>query len=239
MHKKAALVTAGARRVGKALALRLASKSYDIALHFNSSEQEAEKCAHEVRALGVECRLFKADFGKNEELESLLSHVMEAMPGLSLLVNNASVWQPSRFLDSSLAELELNLRVHLSAPYVLSRDFARLARKGCIVNIIDSNISRHKSDYFPYILSKKALYDLTMLSAAELAPDIRVNAIAPGAVLAPEGENFQALDLKLSKNPLQRRGSPEDVADALIYLLSGEHISGQCIFVSAGKQLLT
>lgn len=236
--RKAALVTAGGKRVGKALALRLSKLGYDIALHCRNSNLEAMETAEQIRNSGRNCLLYEADLCDDQQLEELLPMVMEQLPNLAVLVNNASIWQKGRFLDSSLDELKEYMRVHVEAPYILTRDFARLARQGLVVNIIDSNIVKHTSEHFAYLLSKKALYDLTMLAASELAPTVRVNAIAPGAVLAPDDERQEKYAGKFKNNPLQRAGSPEDVADALEYLLNSEHVSGQCIFVSGGKHLL-
>lgn len=233
-----ALVTAGARRVGKVLALRLASVGFDIALHYCNSKGEAESTALQIQKLGRCCHIFQADFRDKIQLQELLPSVAQCMPGLALLINNASVWDQGKFLDSSLEELSDYLRIHVEAPFILTRDFARVAQKGLVVNIIDSNIVKHKSDNFSYLLSKKALYDFTLMAAAELAPCIRVNAIAPGAVLAPEDERKAKYLDKFAKNPLERPGSPDDVADALIFLLKSQHISGQIIFASGGKHLL-
>lgn len=236
-HHKAALVTAGAKRVGKALALRLAARGFDIALHYMSSEKEAESTAEEIRKTGRNCQLFRADMRDERQVEQLIQSVMERMPGLCLLLNNASIWKEGSFLESTRDELNEYIKIHLEAPYILTRDFARLARRGLVVNIIDSNIVKHSSKHFAYLLSKKALYDFTMMAATELAPEIRVNAIAPGLVLVPEDDRKQEYENKFEQNPLKRPGSPEDVADALDFLLTSEHVSGQCIFVSGGKQL--
>ncbi|MBX9686427.1 MAG: SDR family oxidoreductase [Candidatus Obscuribacterales bacterium] len=233
-----ALVTAAAKRVGRVLALRLAQKGYDIALHYHNSEAEAEKTAEEIRKLGRLCRLFKADLCRNQETEGLILKVLEKMPKLSVLVNNASIWQPCSFLESDLADLKKYQSLHLEAPYILIRDFAKNQKSGLVVNILDSNIVRQNTEYFPYLLSKKALWDLTLMAAGELAPKFRVNAIAPGAVLPPEDERQEKYSKKFNKNPLQREGSPEDIADALEFFLKAEHVTGQCLFVSAGKQLL-
>lgn len=236
-HNKAALVTGGARRVGKALALRLAQRGYDIALHFNSSSSDAQETKNEIEKKGRHCHLFQTNLMEDEALEHLLPSVIERLPGLNLLVNNASIWKEGNFLNSTKEELDEYLRIHVEVPYLLTRDFAKLARKGLVINVIDSNIVKHSSRYFAYLLSKKALYDFTLLAASELAPEIRVNAIAPGAVQAPEDERKEEYESKFSQNPLNRPGSADDVADALEFLINSEHISGQCIFVSGGKHL--
>ncbi len=234
----AALVTAGARRVGRALCLKLASKGFDIVLHYRSSEDDAKRTAAEIESLGRRCYLVQADLSDTTQLQELIPEVIKELPGLAVLVNNASSWKPGEFLDSSIEELRSYMQIHLEAPYILSRDFARIAKRGLIVNIIDSNIVKQKTDHFAYLLSKKSLFDLTMMSAKALAPNIRVNAIAPGAVLVPEDGRKEKYEIKFGKNPLNRSGTPDDVAEALEYLLCAEYVSGQCIYVSAADHLL-
>jgi NAD(P)-dependent dehydrogenase (short-subunit alcohol dehydrogenase family) len=235
--RSAALVTAGAKRVGRELALRLASLGYDIALHFCNSADDASATKGEVEDLGRECHLFKADFENNADVAKLLPQVIERLPHLSVLINNASIWQSGKFIDATQNELVRYLRIHVEAPFLLSRDFSRLAKTGNIINILDCNIVKNKSENFAYLLSKKALFDFTLMAAAELAPEIRVNAVAPGAVLPPDDERNAKYTEKFGKNPLERPGSPSDVADAMQFLLQSDHISGQVIFVSGGKHL--
>ena len=236
-YPKTALITGAARRVGKAMALRLAEHGFDIALHYNHSSDAALLTKKEIEKKGRHCHLFQADLLKDEELEKLMPTVLEQMPGLCLLVNNASLWKEGNFIDSTKEELDLYLRIHVEVPYLLTKDFAKLARKGLVVNMIDSNIVKHSSRYFAYLLSKKALYDFTLLAATELAPEIRVNAIAPGAVQAADDRRKGEEESKPKQNQLNRQGSAEDVADALEFLINSEHVSGQCIFVSGGKHL--
>jgi len=235
--RSAALVTAGAKRVGRELALRLASLGFDIALHFCNSAEDAAATKKEIEALGRECLLFKADFENNDDIAKLLPEVFAKMPQLSVLVNNASIWQAGKFIDATHGELTRYLKVHVEAPFILSRDFSRLAKAGNIINILDCNIVKNKSENFAYLLSKKALFDFTLMAAAELAPEIRVNGVAPGAVLPPEDERNAKYTEKFGQNPLERPGSPTDVADAMQFLLQSEHLSGQVIYVSGGKHL--
>ena len=234
VEQRAALVTAGARRVGRVLALKLAAAGYDIALHYFNSEVDAKNTACEVQELGRRCELIQADLLDKTALSGMIKEALEKLPGLCVLVNNASIWKAGRFMQSSSEELHENLGIHLLAPYILTRDLARYARKGVVVNILDSNISRQHSDKFAYLLSKKSLYDFTLMAAAELAPDVRVNAIAPGLVLSPDGQEQETQPLK---NPLHRQGTPEDVAEALLFLVQSKHVTGQCIYLSGGKQL--
>ncbi len=236
--RSAALVTAGAKRIGRALCLRLASIGFDIALHYNQSEQDAKKTAAEIEALGRKCTLLKADLRKREEVANMFEQAFDAFPQLNVLINNASIWNSKSLLESSYEDFNENFQVHVEAPYFLIRDFARKVNDGTIINILDSNVVKSTTAHFPYLLSKKALYELTMLAATELAPKIRVNAIAPGAVLVPEDERKDKYAAKFADNPLSRPGSPEDVADTLEFLVKSKHITGECIFLSAGKHLI-
>lgn len=236
--RAAALVTAGAKRIGRVLSLRLAQMGYDIALHYNSSKNDAEQTATEIRALGKECVLLNADLRKHDELAKLMQQAFESFPKLNVLVNNASIWTPKSLIDSSYEDFRENFQVHVEAPYFLIRDFARKVSDGCVINILDSNVTKATTAHFPYLLSKKTLYELTLLAATELAPKIRVNAIAPGAVLVPEDERKEKYSAKFGDNPLNRPGSPEEVADTLEFLVKSKHITGECIFLSAGKHLI-
>lgn len=231
---KSAVVTAGARRVGRQLCFHLAKLGYDIALHYNSSKTEAEETKCEIEELGRRCELVQADLRTRDGIESLIPRAQTVLGNLKVLVNNASVWEAGSFSQSSYGELSDNLHIHLYAPYILTRDFSNTVQDGSVINIIDSNITRHNSDKFAYLLTKKALYDFTLMAAAELAPRIRVNAIAPGLVLVPEADKGTA---QPGKNPLQRPGSPDDVSKALEFLITHEHLTGQCIYVSGGKHL--
>lgn len=234
---KVALITAGARRLGKEACLKLASLGYDIALHFKSSQEEAEETAALIRQTGRNCHLFPADLFKISDTEALIANVLEKMPGLSVLVNNASIWIPSDFQDSSARDLMENISIHLIAPYLLSRDFSKECAQGQIVNIIDANVGKDSTHFFPYLLSKKSLLNLTSMLAVELAPKFRVNAIAPGGFLPPEGAAAERSTDPLEHNLLKRRGQISDYTGALEYLLKSPHITGQCLYVAAGDQL--
>lgn len=232
-NRKAALVTGGAKRIGREIALHLAKAGYDIALHFNSSSEEAQKTAAEIEALSRRCYLVKANLCEPTELESMMESCVRNLPHLTALINNASTWSGGLLTDSSTIEFDENFNLHVRAPFILTRDFARLARKGSIINILDSNVAKNRGNEFAYLLSKKALEQLTVMSAVELAPAIRVNAIAPGLVLAPEKDK----DAK-PNNPLNKAGSPNDVTNALDYFLQNETVTGQCIFIAGGKNLI-
>lgn len=230
---KAALITGGARRIGKELAVHLAARGYDIAIHYFNSDTDAKQTAKEIEQYGRKSVILKADLNEPAEVQGLIEQTVAELPALCLLVNNASVWNGGSLKESSLEEFDQNFNVHVKAPYLLTRDYARQVRKGNIINILDSNIARNKADEFAYLLSKKCLHELTKMAAVELAPDIRVNALAPGMILKPENQPDKA-----PSNLVQRHGSPQDVLQAVDYLLDNQMLTGQCLYLAGGKDLV-
>jgi pteridine reductase len=232
-----ALVTAGARRLGKALVLKLAELGYDVALHYNESENDAEITAREVRQLGRQCELFRRNFRNFDEILTLLTEVHSRMGTPNLLVNNASIFVPNTLKDTRPEDYDADFAVHLKAPFFLMRDFAGRCEQGHIINIVDTAVDRNGTGYFTYLLSKKALLDLTLMAANELAPGIRVNAIAPGIILPAVGWDKGKSDRVALDNPLQRKSGPADVAMALEYLLKAEQVTGECLYVDSGAHV--
>jgi pteridine reductase len=234
LDKAAALVTGGGKRIGAAFALHLAQRGYDIALHYNKSSSDAEATADKIRSLGVSCRLLRFDLTK--PCESLIDKAVEVFPNLEILINNASVFTKGKTSETSAHDAEQTLKVNYLAPYSLSTRFRALIDRGLIVNILDERICRHDMEYSAYTISKKALADFTLSSAVEFAPNIRVNAIAPGYILAPVSEAPNIKKVK-SQIPLGKIGGIKDLNMALDYLLDAEYVSGQILFVDGGRHL--
>jgi NAD(P)-dependent dehydrogenase (short-subunit alcohol dehydrogenase family) len=230
-----ALVTAGAKRIGRAIALKLADLGFDIALHFNSSNKEAELTKRDIENKGRTCLLFQANLNDSHETSKLIESITNKMPNISLLINNASVFKRINFLDSTIDDFEHNFNIHVKTPYILTRDFAKYCRDGQVINIIDANIVHYQTNYFPYLLTKKVLSEFTMMAACELAPNIRVNAIAPGLIMPPAGREDR-LDRK--DNLLQHTASVDYVLLAMEYLLVNKHVTGQSLFVDGGDHLV-
>ena len=227
-----ALVTAGARRLGKAMCLHLAASGYDIALHFNSSEKDAKEAEAEISALGAKCVLFKRNFLDFTAVKTLIDDVSKAMGQPKVLINNASVFVPNKLMSTTPESFDNDMLVHVKAPFFLTQAFAKGNRDAHVINLVDTAVLRYGTDFFTYLLTKKVLYELTKMCARELAPDVRVNAIAPGIVLQPEGhDDFKFL---ATANPLHREGSPADVVLALDYLLRNQQVTGECLFVDGG-----
>lgn len=235
--KKAALVTGGGKRIGRAIVLALAKAGYDIALNYNSSYKEAKETAKEVKRLGQKCILFQFNFTKVVNGANLIKKAKKKLPKLCLLINNASIFKNGEFLKTSVDLFEKHFNTNFKVPFFLSQDFAKFCKKGQIINMLDTNIVRKQSKYFAYTLSKKMLYEFTKMAAVELAPNIRVNAIAPGPILPPPGKNEEYLKLAGEKVPLKRKGEIKNILQALIFFLENDYITGQCIFVDGGKNL--
>ncbi len=237
--KKSALITGGAKRIGKAIALYLADCGYDIALHYNTSKTEANITKSEIEKKGQKCTLFQCDFNKITESSKLIKKVKSSFPNLCLLVNNASIFEGGLFQETNIQFLEKHLNVNFKTPFILSRDFAKLCKKGQIINILDTNVVRKGSKYFAYNLSKKALYDLTKMAAYELGPYIRVNGIAPGPILSPFGKDDGYLKIKAKNIPLKQRGNTEYITHAVGFLIENDFITGECLFIDGGKHLVS
>ena len=236
-NNKAALVTGGAKRIGRAISLRLAEMGYDMVLTYLSSQSDAEKLSTEIQAIGRECSIKQCDLTVSESISHLMEEIFQEFPNLSLVVNNASIFERSTFSGTALSDLDKNFALHLKAPFVIAQEFAASVEKGQIINILDTRITRDKTAYFAYLLSKKSLADFTMLAASELAPDIRVNGIAPGLILSPDGESSEYLERLAAKIPAQRKGCIGNIVDTLEFLVRNDYITGQIIFNDGGEHL--
>lgn len=237
-HQKAALVTGAARRIGRALAIALAEAGYDIALHFHDSAADAKKTAKEIKKTGRKCKIYSANLSKEKETQGLFTKVLRDFPNLNVLIHNASIFKKANFLNTSSKLLDENFNLHVKTPFFLTQSFAQKCKTGHVITLLDSKICQNQSEYFAYLLSKKTLLEFTQMAALALAPHIRVNAIAPGVILPPAGQSDRDLKKLVQKVPLQKKGSPEAISKALLFLLENNYITGQCLFVDGGFHLL-
>lgn len=233
-EKPIALVTAGARRLGKAMCLHAARSGYDVALHYNTSESAAKDTQSEIQALGRRCVLLKSDFKDFQAVRGLIDNAIKAIGKPTLLINNASLFVPNKLMSTTAEMLDNDLLVHVKAPFFLTQAFANTVSSGLVINLVDTAVLRYATDFFTYMLTKKTLLDLTKMCARELAPRIRVNAIAPGIILQPEGEDKSGFSFIATANPLHREGSPDDIVVALDYLMRNKQVTGECLFVDGG-----
>ncbi len=234
-----ALITGSARRIGKGIALHLASKGWDLALHYNTSNRAAERLQTELQKEHPEQEfvLFQSDLQNPFAVEQLIGGVIEVFGKLNLLINNAAIFEASTIKESHFDLLDRLMMVNYRAPFLLTRDFARKVGPGIIVNMVDTRITTSHSDYAAYSLSKKALWELTKMAAFEFAPDIRVNAIAPGVNLPPEDKDESYLWNLARKIPMKKPGGIEPILKSLDYILDNDHLTGQLLFCDGGQNL--
>jgi len=234
-----ALVTGGARRLGKAFALTLARMGYSIALHYRGSADEAEHTVKEIRALGVDCLPIRADLTLPEKIDFLFSLVDEFESPLKVLVNSAAVMPAGNPRELEIKDWDSALDLNLRAPFLLSQRAAqRMTDGGLIVNVTDIGAQKAWSRYPSYTVSKAGLESLTKLLARALAPGVRVNAIAPGLVLPSEAITKAQWDKLVERLPLKRAATLEEITSALEFLIKNEYITGQTIVVDGGYSLI-
>ncbi len=233
---KAALVTGGATRIGRFFALHLARQGYDIALHYHHSSEQAAHVAEAIRDLGQSCECLPCDF-RQGDVEALISRAKAHFPALCVLVNCASAYAAAAITETSETLLQEQFAVNLFAPFRLTRGFANEIGEGDIVNILDNKIAFNQPAYAAYLLAKQSLGELTRMAALELAPRIRVNAIAPGVVLPAAVRSDDYLSWRRDGIPLARQGELEELGQALDYLLTNRFVTGQALFVDGGESL--
>jgi len=239
-YPQAALVTGGARRIGRALAIDLAAQGYAVALHYHASEAQALSAVAEIAAAGGKAAAVRADLSKEEEMQGLIARCEAQLGPLGILVNNASIFEyddvNTADRDSWHAHIEPNLR----APLVLSQRFAeRLpqGQGGLIVNMLDSRVINPTPRYLSYTVSKVALWSLTQSLAQALSPRIRVNGIGPGPVLPSLGQSDEEFLKRCEGLPLRRPASLEEICAALRFLVSVRSVTGQMIAMDGGNHL--
>ncbi|MBL6784811.1 MAG: SDR family NAD(P)-dependent oxidoreductase [Rickettsiales bacterium] len=180
---KTILITGGAKRLGARLAMFLAKEKYNIAITYNNSFTSAIKLKEKIESLNLNCQIYKFDFNDLDFIDDLVNKVSNDFNGIFGLINNASIFEQSLYLETTKSELLRNFNIHVFAPFLLSQAFAKISEKGKIINITDLRVKTETLRFFPYLLSKKSLADLTKMLAKDLAPKIQVNEIRPGILL--------------------------------------------------------
>jgi NAD(P)-dependent dehydrogenase (short-subunit alcohol dehydrogenase family) len=233
-----ALVTGAARRIGRTLALRAASCGYAVAIHHRGSEAEAYAVKAEIEAAGGQAVVVAADFADAGVAAPLIDEACAALGPLTLLVNNASLFEDDSIETLTAATWDAHMAANLRAPVLLAQAFARQAPDGAlIVNLLDQRVWRPTPQFFSYSVSKAALWQATRMLAQALAPGIRVNAIGPGPTLPSIHQSEAAFAAEADHVPLKRRATPQEIADALVFLIDAPSVTGQMIAVDAGQHL--
>jgi pteridine reductase len=234
---RTAIVTGGAVRLGRAIALGLASRGADIALHYHFSESAALQTVEEIRALGRRCLPVAADLQTPAAPAKILEATGAFFGKADILVNSAAIFEPGALAETTPELWEKTIAINLRAPFFLCQAFAAQTDTGDIINLADATAEQSGAHYLAYALTKTALVALTRSLAKTLGPGIRVNAIAPGAILPPPGRGEEYLDRLAARTPLGRRGSPEDIVGGVLYLLSAPFVTGQVLPISGGSDL--
>lgn len=242
---KVALVTGSARRIGRAIALELATQGVNILVHYHRSDpSQVRDTLQEIKSLGVDAFAVRADLSQAEGVERLFREFQEYYDRLDIVVNNAAVFQQRAFLEVSLDDWDLTMALNLRAPFLITQRSAHIMRGnpapgGTIINICDTGVDGPWAKYPHHGVSKSGLWMLTQVSALSLAPAIRVNAIVPGPVLKTDRPDLtdDAWAQVAERIPLKRTGSAGDVARAVVYLCQEDHTSGALLHLTGGEHL--
>ena len=239
---KRILITGAAKRIGKEMALSFFKKGWDIVIHFNTSKDEAESLADQMNAERFNsAMLVQANLDNTNEVEKLVAKIQSNNISIDALINNASTFYPTPIGTFSEENWDALMGSNLKAPLFLIQSFHKQLNKnkGFIINITDINVDKALVNHSIYLAAKSGLQTLTKALAKELAPHIRVNAIAPGAILEPPNTEWTSEQKNkiIDAVPLKRMGSEKDIVDAAIYLSEAEYVTGQILNIDGGKSL--
>jgi len=239
LQDRVALVTGGARRVGQVLAVALAQHGAHVVITYQRSHRHAEQTVSQLRAFGVRALAVRLDAANAADVQRLMKRVQHTFGQLDLLVNNAAVFVRTPFARLTEREWDRHLETNLKGPFLCALYASRLMRKqggGKIINLADWAGERPYRDYLPYCVSKAGVIALTKALAKELAPTIQVVAIAPGPILPPKEFRHAERQRVIRRVPLQRWGSPHDIANAMLFAIEGtDFMTGTTIFVDGGQ----
>jgi pteridine reductase len=242
---RVALVTGGAHRVGKAIALALAHEGAHVALTYHASADEAQQTAAEIEVCGVSALAVRCDQSEPAQVAAVFGALKAKWNRLDILINSAAIMQQKSFLDITPQDWDAAIGINLTGPFLFSQCAGRMmlacsstaGETGVIVNIADEAGLTPWPRYVHHSVSKAGVIMLTKAMALALAPKVRVNAVAPGAVLKPEGWTDERWNALRPATPLDRLGSPQDVCDAVLYLIRAEYVTGHVLVVDGGRML--
>lgn len=239
LKDKWVLVTGAAKRIGQAIAIEFAKQGCHVLLHYHHSESSAKKTASQIKSLGRKVELLSLDLTNSTIVHDWAQQNATSLQKLSVLVHSASLFYPTHSTSSEASKRSLYV-IHSESPLALSRAFSEgrdASRPGVIINITDAMIEKPYPQYVDYFISKGALQEQTRALSIEYAPHVRVNAVAPGCVLFPEDYDEDRKKTLLQSVPLKREGTPQDIANACVFLTKHEYITGQTLKVDGGRSL--
>ena len=239
METKKIIITGGATRIGRSIALELAGYDTQIVIHYSKSSLAAKKLKIELENLGSTVYLLKADFTNQKKIQKLIFHAFKKMKGLNCLINNASVFENDNLINFSDKSFLKHININLKAPAILTRDFAKIykGKDGNIINIIDQRIEKLTPFFFSYTLSKSGLATLTRTSAMKLAPNIRVNAVSPGPTLKNKRQSDKHFRSQWKSTLLKKKVDTKNISSAVKFLINNNNITGQVINIDSGQRL--
>jgi len=238
---KVALVTGAAKRLGRGIALALAERGAELAVHYRTSEREAQEVLALAKKMGGKPVAVQADLSAPVEIAEMVQDVMQAFGRIDVLVNSAAIFYRTPFATLSEADWDRFLTVNLKAPFLLCRQIGEIMcrqGRGKIINLADIAGAKVWAEFIPYSVSKAGLIALTQGLAKALAPAVQVNAIAPGTVLLPDDSAREEQARAVERVPLRRLGSIEDIARAVLYLIESDFVTGEVLTVDGGQRLL-
>ena len=240
--KKTIFITGAAKRIGKEIALCFSEMGWNIIIHYNSSKNDAQVLADEINGTNPDSAItVQGNLDVKEDVKKVINEVRDAFPTIDLLINNASTFYPTPIEDISEEHWDKLVGSNLKGPLFLIKGLKDKLKesKGSIINITDTNLSKGVANYSIYSAAKAGLESITKGLARELAPDIKVNAIAPGAMLEPPDVTWteEQKNKVISSIPLNRMGSEKDISEAVKFLAKSNYITGQIIKVDGGRSL--
>ena len=239
MEAKKIIITGGATRIGAEIAKSLADYDTQITLHYNKSTAEVKKLKAHLENVGSKVFLIKADLSKITQTKKIIPYAFKMMKGLDCLVNNASIFENDNLLNFNEKSFNKHIAVNLQSPAILTQNFKKhlKSKKGNIINIIDQRIFKLTPFFFSYTLSKTGLQTLTTTSAMKLAPNIRVNGIAPGPTLKNKRQSEKHFKKQWKSLILEEKVNPENICETVKYFIKNDNITGQIISVDGGQSL--
>jgi len=237
---KIALVTGAAKRIGRAIALDLARKGYQIAVHYNRSASDAQGVVDEIIKAGGMARSFQADLSDEQDVQDLVPNVVAAMGRLDVLVNNAAIFEAEDWHQVTHASWDAHLDINLRAPFVLMQNFAKAmpaGNAGAIVNIIDQRVWNLNPHFISYSVAKSGLWTLTQTMALAFAPNIRVNAIGPGPTLPSSRQSEGDFRAQFEAIPLKKSIDINEICMGINYLINAKSMTGQMLALDGGEHL--
>jgi len=239
MEARKIIITGGATRMGAAIARKLSGPNIEILIHYNKSKLKAEKLKKELSNKGSKVYLVKGDLSKETDIKKIIKFAKSKLKFFDCLVNNASLFENDKLENFSLDSWSKHLRTNLRAPALLIKEFAKnvKGKNNNIINIIDQRVFKLTPYFFSYTLSKTGLYTLTKTSAMSLAPNIRVNAIAPGPTIKNQRQSEKHFKKQYLATPLKRQVDVEQICNAVDFFIKNISITGQVLAIDSGQNL--